>query len=128
MIVLDWHPYAPYFSRQEFVCKHTGKCGMQDGFMDRLLAVRREYGAPMTISSGYRDRTHPIEARKATAGEHTQGLCCDVAVQGEAALRLIEIALKHGLRRIGVQQKGAGRFVHLGLGGPGLPSPAIWSY
>lgn len=128
MIVLDWEPYAPYFSRAEFACRHTGKCGMQSEFLDVLLAIRKEYGRPMHISSGYRDRLHPVEAKKATTGEHPQGLCADVAIQGADALRLIEIALRHGIRRIGVQQKGAGRFVHLGLGGPGLPTPAIWSY
>lgn len=127
MIVTDWSRY-PNFSRAEFACSHTGKCEMRAEFMDVLQAIRTEYGKPMTISSGYRDRTHPAERKKVATGEHPQGLCADVAVQGADALRLIEIALRHGIMRIGVQQKGAGRFVHLGLGGPGLPTPALWSY
>ena len=128
MIVTDWSPYAPYFTRDEFACKHTGKCEMQSHFMDRLLALRIEYGKPMRISSGFRDVTHPKESRKAATGEHPRGVCCDVAVEGIDALRLLQLALRHGFSRIGVNQKGAVRFLHLGVGDTGLPNPAIWSY
>ncbi len=125
---MDWAKYAPYFTEAEFRCRHTGKCAMKPEFMDKLLAIRLEYGKPLKISSGYRDRTHPIEAVKRSTGEHTLGTCCDVAVQGEDAVRLLEIALRHGITRVGVQQKGEGRFLHLGIGGGGLPNPAIWNY
>lgn len=125
---VDWKKYAPFFTEEEFRCRHTGKCEMDPRFMDRLLALRIGYGAPMPISSGYRDRTHPVEAGKATTGAHVLGVAVDVAVVGADALRLIEIALAHGIKRIGVQQKGSGRFIHLDIGGPGLVTPAIWSY
>ena len=126
--VTDWSRY-PNFGESEFRCRHTGLCEMQTAFMDKLQAIRTEYGKPMTISSGYRHPSHPVEARKGTTtGEHTQGTCCDVAVEGADAVRLLQIALKHGITRIGVQQKGSGRFLHLGIGGRGLVNPAIWSY
>lgn len=128
-IVTDWSKYAPYFTEDEFRCKHTGKCRMREDYMDKLLAVRIEYGKPMKISSGYRDKTHPIEAKKGgLSGEHTIGTCCDVSVQGAAAVRLLTIALRHGMTRVGVQQKGSGRFLHIGIGGGGLPNPTMWSY
>lgn len=128
MIVTDWARY-PNFSEAEFRCRHTGRCEMQAEFMARLQAIRAEYGKPMPISSGYRHPSHPIEAGKGRAdGEHTRGTCCDVAVSGADALRLIEIAIRHGINRVGVQQKGGGRFLHLGIGGRGLPAPAVWSY
>jgi len=123
---MDWSKY-PSFSKAEMACKHTGVCVMDAQFMTVLQAIRNEYGT-MRITSGYRHPTHPIEAVKKTPGEHTLGRCADVAVEGKEAYRLIEIAIKHGITRIGVQQKGAGRFIHLGLGGPGFPSPTIWSY
>lgn len=124
--MMDWSRY-PNFSERELACKHTGKCQMDPAFMDVLQAIRTEFG-PMRITSGYRHQSHPIEAKKGTPGEHTIGRCADIAVEGKDAFRLIQIAIKHGITRIGVQQKGAGRFIHLGLGGPGFPSPAVWSY
>jgi uncharacterized protein YcbK (DUF882 family) len=125
--VTDWSRY-PNFSAAEFACRHTGDCRMRVEFMDALQRVRDLYGAPMIITSGYRHRSHPVEARKATPGEHTLGMAADVAVSGADAVLLLHIALDMGFERIGVQQHGAARFLHLGLGGPGLPSPMIWSY
>jgi len=124
---MDWTRY-PNFKKSEFDCKHTGKNEMRPEFMDKLQRVRVEYGKSMTISSGYRDPTHPVERTKTVSGEHSYGMACDVAVQGADALRLIEIALKHGFNRIGVQQKGTGRFIHLGIGNGRFPAPMIWSY
>lgn len=129
MIVADWSKYAPEFKESEFRCSATGDCFMQAHFMDTLQEIRREYGKPMVITSGYRSRRHPIEAKKNLPGEHTYGCCADVAVSGADALRLLQIALKHGISRIGVKQDNRGtEFLHLGVGAPGLPNPSLWSY
>jgi uncharacterized protein YcbK (DUF882 family) len=80
----------------------------------------------MVVSSGYRDPSHPNEASKAQPGEHTTGRATDIAVSGSAALRLVVLAVKHGFTRIGVQQKGTGRFIHLG-DSPDFPA-GMWSY
>lgn len=98
--------------------------------MDRLLALRLAYGKPMPISSGYRDKTHPIEAKKVTTGTHTTGRACDVAVTGKDAYRLVELAYQYGFTGIGINQKGSSRFVHLDDCGPaaGRPRPTMWSY
>jgi uncharacterized protein YcbK (DUF882 family) len=125
--VTDWSRY-PNFSESEFACRHTGDCRMRVEFMDLLQLIRFAYARPMRVSSGYRAPTHPVEARKRRPGEHSMGLAADIAVTGADALDLVHIALNMGIRRIGVQQHGAARFLHLGLGGPGLPSPMIWSY
>lgn len=125
--MMDWSDY-PNFTASEFACKHTGKNQMTPEFMDRLQRLRTAYGKPMRITSGYRDRTHPIEAKKATSGAHTTGMACDVAVQGADALRLIQLALMYGFTGIGVQQKGGGRFIHLDCCTDGFPRPTIWSY
>jgi uncharacterized protein YcbK (DUF882 family) len=128
-LVTDWSAY-PNFSRAEFACKHTGACHMRKDFLAAVQRIREQFG-PMRITSGYRHPTHPREARKGhTTGEHTQGAACDVAVTGADALRLIFIARSHGITRFGVQQKGPShtRFIHLGMGGNGLASPALWSY
>lgn len=125
---MDWSEY-PNFSAAEFRCKHSGKDGMKPEFMARLQKLRDAYGKPMTITSGFRDKSHPIEARKpGSGGAHTTGRACDVAVQGEDAMRLVKLAIEMGFTGIGVQQKGGGRFIHLDDVTSGLPRPAFWSY
>jgi uncharacterized protein YcbK (DUF882 family) len=114
------------FTPAEFACRHTGRNEMNAEFMRKLQHLRAVYGKPMQITSGYRDPSHPIEAAKKASGEHTTGRACDVAVQGPDALRLVHLASGMGFTRIGVQQKGSGRFIHLG-DSPDFP-PGIWSY
>lgn len=127
--MIDWNNY-PNFSKREFDCKQTGENAMHPEFMARLQQLRSEFNAPMIISSGYRSPRHSVEARKARPGAHAEGRACDVAVTGYAALRLVELAIAHGFTGIGINQKGAGRFIHLDdiSGNPRFPRPTIWSY
>lgn len=126
---MNWDKYAPYFTKKEFDCKHTGKNKMRPEFMDILLEIRKTYAKPMIITSGYRDETHPVEAAKDKAGEHSYGLACDIAIRGMDALDLIVIAYGYGIRRVGVSQKGGSRFLHLGYGDKQFGFPeALWSY
>jgi uncharacterized protein YcbK (DUF882 family) len=120
-----WDSY-PNFSKHEFDCKSSGLNEMKHEFMTVLQKIREDLNAPMRITSGFRHITHPIEARKGhTNGEHTKGMCCDVAcINGSERYRLITIALKHGVTRIGI----AKTFLHLGLGAPGLLNNVIWDY
>ena len=126
---MNWQNY-PNFSAVEFRCKHTGSLRMDEGFMARLQALRTDYGKPMTISSGYRDKTHPIEAAKSEPGAHSTGHACDVVVSGGDALKLIALAVKHGFTGIGVKQKGSSRFIHLDdlPHDSRRPRPTVWSY
>jgi zinc D-Ala-D-Ala carboxypeptidase len=118
-----WGEY-PNFTKAEFDCKSTGQNEMKHEFMDVLQKIRAEFG-PVKVTSGFRHPTHPIEAKKMRPGEHTFGMCCDIACNnGADRYRLITIALKHGCTRIGI----AKTFVHIGLGAPGLPSNVIWEY
>ena len=122
---MNWLEY-PNFSENEFRCKHTGKVEMVPEFMERLQRLRKAYGSPMVVTSGYRSPQHPIEAKKASPGEHATGRAVDIGVRGSEAVRLIALAHLAGFTRIGVQQKGEGRFIHLG-DSPNFP-PGIWSY
>jgi zinc D-Ala-D-Ala carboxypeptidase len=119
----QWNLY-PNFSKREFNCKHTGENQMNHDFMFKLQQLRVIYARPMLITSGYRSPKHPIEARKSTVGTHAQGIACDIAVSGPDAIRLISLAIDLGFNGIGVQQKGASRFIHLDT----RAIPAIWSY
>lgn len=120
-----WGEY-PNFKASEFNCKHTGKNEMKHEFMVVLQAIGNEYGRGMSPTSGYRHPTHPVEARKQRSdGEHTRGMCADIAcTNSQDRYDLVMLALKHGINRIGI----AKTFIHLGLGGPGLPPNVIWEY
>ena len=122
---MNWADY-PNFSREEFRCKYTGECEMHPAFMQRLQHLRTKFGKPMIVTSGYRSKRHPIEANKASPGEHSHGRAADIAVRGADALLLLRLALEFGFTRIGVQQKGEGRYLHLG-DSPDFPT-GIWSY
>lgn len=127
--MLDWTKY-PNFTADEFDCSHTGDNEMQAEFMDKLQALRTEYGKPMVITSGYRSPEHPAERDKPIKGAHTMGKACDVFVSGEDAWLLVVLAHKHGFTGCGVKQKGSSRFIHLDTAtiADGLPRPAFYSY
>lgn len=121
----QWDLY-PNFTKHEFDCKHSGKNEMDHEFMQLLQELRETLNFPLVVTSGYRDKTHPIEARKTHSnGEHTQGRCCDVrCINSATRYKIIEAALSLGFTRIGI----AKNFLHLGIGGKGLPDYVIWDY
>lgn len=125
--MIDWGKY-PNFSAKEFICSHCGGDGIQEVLLDKLQAMRTEYGKPMKITSGYRCPQHPIEAKKSSPGAHALGLAADIAAEGAEAHRILQLAMTHGFTGVGVQQKGTGRFIHVDVRSGQLPTPAVWSY
>ena len=126
---MDWSK-SKYFKESEFVCSHTGKCEMESEFIARLNQLRNAYGKPLTISSGFRDPTHPVEAIKKSPGAHTTGQACDILIDRGNAFRLLSLAFVSGFTGIGVNQKGGARFLHLDTleNSASRPRPTIWSY
>jgi len=123
---MNWNNY-PNFTEDEFRCSHTGECDMDEDFMDALQTLRTMYDRPMTITSGYRHPTHPVEAKKAKPGAHSTGMAADIACDGQAAHEILQIAFEIGFTGIGVKQKGKGRFIHLDMLEE-QPRPNVWSY
>lgn len=129
---LNWELY-PNFSFDELKCTATGECYMRNEMMQVLQSIRYDYDKPMFISSGYRSVKHPVEQEKDKPGEHTMGMAVDVVCYGVQALHLLKIAQEHGIRRIGIHQKGdrvSSRFLHFGIADKfylGFP-PGIWTY
>jgi uncharacterized protein YcbK (DUF882 family) len=117
-----------YFTKEELSCQHCGAYKFDEEFLKVLNNIREECGFAFVISSGYRCVEHPIEASKSRVGTHTTGCAVDIAVSGDKALKVLEVAIKHGIKRIGVNQKGKGRFIHLDIAEETFTSPAIWSY
>ena len=128
--MIDWDKY-PNFKEDEFKCSHCGACEMREEFIAMLQLLRKGYGKPMFISSGYRCANHPIETIKDKPGEHTEGLAADIICYTDNALSLLRHALNLGVTRIGVHQKGraSSRYIHLGLGDKFSHCPSsIWTY
>lgn len=125
-MAIDWSQY-PDFSEQEFLCQETGTLSVDEDFLDRLQALRTEFGRPMVITSGYRSPEHSVEARKPTPGRHSSGIAVDVRARAADAWDLVELAVKFGFYGIGVSQReGRPRFVHLDT--RPYSERAIWSY
>ena len=97
---------------------------MDPEFLARLDELREICGFPFRITSGWRDATHPAEARKAEPGTgyHCQGLAADIAVSnGFERMNIVHEALKMGFSGIGVGKN----FVHLDTR---KTTPVMWTY
>jgi zinc D-Ala-D-Ala carboxypeptidase len=94
--------------------------------------LRELLGFPFVVTSAYRCKNHPVEARKDSPGAHTTGQALDINVYGNNAHRLLDAALRAGFSGVGIAQKGEHsiRFVHLDdLGNSDdRPRPTVWSY
>jgi uncharacterized protein YcbK (DUF882 family) len=96
---------------------------MDHEFLVKLDELRERVGFPFIITSGYRDATHPAEARKAEPGTgyHCQGLAADIAVSnGFERMNIVHEAIKMGFS-IGV----ARTFVHVD---DRKTTPVMWTY
>jgi uncharacterized protein YcbK (DUF882 family) len=112
-----------FFRLEEFNCTHTNKNEMDHEFLVKLDELRERVGFPFVITSGYRDATHPSEARKSEPGTgyHCQGLAADIAVSnGFERMNIVHEAIKMGFS-IGV----ARTFVHVD---DRKTTPVMWTY
>lgn len=134
----EWRGGYDYFSVDEMRCKGTdcdcrGKGLPKHSLMLNLIAIRKEAGFPLIISSGFRCSSHNAEVSESGKdGPHTYGLAVDVKVFGDKAYLLIKLALKYGVQGIGVSQKGkiAKRYLHFDWvkSDSNTPRPFVWSY
>ena len=112
-----------HFRLEEFNCTHTNRNEMDHEFLVKLDELREKVGFPFRITSGYRDATHPAEARKKEpgTGTHCQGIAADIAVSnGFERMNLVHEAIKMGFS-IGV----AKTFVHVDSR---KTTPVMWTY
>ena len=121
------------FSRDELKCSFSGECAIEEDALNRLQALREEWGKPIKLSSAYRAAHHPRERTKPAGkpGYHhgingNGGMAFDVLIAGEDVVPFIALAIKHGFKGIGVNQKGEWnqRFIHIDT----RDKYACWSY
>ena len=111
-----------HFDISEFNCTHTGLNKMDEDFLAKLDGLRTACGFPFTITSGYRDISHPNERSKAVGGTHSQGIAADIAVTGGVQRKkLVEMALAQGFTGVGVGDD----FVHVDAR---KTEPQLWPY
>ena len=111
-----------YFKLSDFDCQETGNNEMSEEFLEKLDDLRHVCGFPFIITSGYRDKTHSIEARKAKAGTHARGIASDIRINnGNEAYQIIKHAQSMGFNGIGVAKS----FIHVDIR-KGMP--VIWCY
>ena len=119
---------TPHFSDAELECKCG--CGMlpQPEFMNKVEELRNRVGFSLPVSSAARCPKHNERVSKTGLdGPHTTGRAIDLLVDRKNAFLVLETAIKMGcFTGIGVQQKGASRFIH--LDDLIIGRPTIWSY
>jgi len=115
-----------YFTREEFACQYTGENEISDRLLLKLDLLRARCGFPFVITSGYRSKDHPIEAKKETPGTHAQGIAADIKVtDGIQRFKIVEEAIKMGFSGVGV----ASSFVHVDIRDlDGNEHPVMWTY
>ena len=125
------------FSVAEMECHcGCGSCEMDPEFMRILQNIRDEMNRPLKISSAVRCAKHNSKVSSTGAnGPHVPRengtRACDILISGADALRLIDIARKHGVSGVGISQRGnhAKRFIHIDtLSDEKHPRPTMWSY
>lgn len=137
-MTINWDSF-PNFGEKEFACRETGECLMKEEALVVFQDLRTSYNRPLTVSSGFRSVSHPIEMAKidkgGRPGTHNTGFAADFQVAGEDAIELLRLAVNDPrVTGIGIQQKGPWpkRFLHLDIcpagEGGGPRRPAIWTY
>ena len=122
------------FSVAELQCSCCGLSDMDPDFMKILQNIRDEMKRPLKISSGVRCAKRNAEVSSTGSnGPHVPRengtAASDILIAGADALRLIDIARKHGVSGVGISQRGPHnkRFIHIDTI-TDHPRPTMWSY
>lgn len=120
------------FSRHEFACPCCGAVEMHPEFLQKLQALREEWGEPFSAVAGGGYRCLKKNGR--STGAHLLGRAIDPDLPRESYFKFIQMAMKHGFTGIGVKSKrvkGVPRFqLHIDdmpENGP-LFRPFVWTY
>ena len=116
-----------YFKYSEFDSPDepgSGEKFMSDKFIMMLDLVRRDFGRPMKINSGYRTEAHNKNVGGVADSPHLSGVAADIKVNnGRERYDLIMSLLKHKLHRIGI----GNTFIHVDIDETKDPD-VIWVY
>lgn len=103
------------FTKQEWMSKHCDETDhkMNPDVMRKVQLLRDYMNQPLQLMSAYRCAIHPVEAAKATPGQHYHGLAVDIYItDGAMAAKMIMFAIRE-LDVKGFAYSKKGKFIHL---------------
>lgn len=90
-----------HFSESELNCK-CPKCNskvlhsMEEEVLVNIESMRIKLERPLVVTSAYRCKDHPVEAKKSKPGQHNKGTAVDFKVSnGAEAYEIIKEAILH---------------------------------
>lgn len=105
------------FKASEFSCKGKGCCSdikIDEKLVVFLQKIRTNFGAEVTINSGYRCAKHNKAVGGATFSYHTKGQAADIVVNGIKPAQVAKYAESIGVLGIGLYETAKdGYFVHI---------------
>lgn len=116
-----------YFKYSEFDSPDepgSGEKYMSDKFIMMLDLVRKDFGRPMKINSGYRTEAHNKKVGGVADSPHLSGVAADIKVNNSRErYDLIMSLLKYKFHRIGI----GNTFIHVDIDETKDPD-VIWLY
>lgn len=106
----DWR--WPHFKPREIACKGTGAVLAVPAALDALEDMRREWGKPLVIVSGYRSQAHNAKVGGAKASKHMEGTAFDISCKPSEQEGMIAAARKAGFVGVGRYD----HWIHVDLG------------
>jgi zinc D-Ala-D-Ala carboxypeptidase len=107
----DWWPW-PHFLPREIACHADGSLLVVPAALDALEDMRRRWGGPLIVVSGYRSAEHNRAVGGAPGSKHMSGIAFDISCRLSQQDDLIEAACQAGFRGIGRYD----HWIHVDLG------------
>lgn len=105
------------FDSKEFDCHGNGCCSttvINQKLVEYVQKIRDHFNSPITVTSGYRCKTHNAKVGGATGSRHSLGDAADIVVQGHTPAEVAKYAESIGIKGIGLYETVAdGYFVHI---------------
>lgn len=117
--LLNWLSRWPNFSWNEIACKGDGTLMVNYKAMDCLQSLRRRWGRPITISSGFRSPAYNARVGGAAKSLHMQGRAFDIPMKGysdAAVVSFIFHAVQAGFTGFGMYLDRPTPFIHIDTG------------
>lgn len=110
----EWPEKWSRFQPIELRCLFSGQLLVVPEAIDRLVALRNEWGMPMVVNSAYRSFGHNQRVGGSPRSWHMAGSAFDIVVATELQNAFVRLARQCGFTGIG--RYPGRRFVHIDLG------------